>query len=71
MLRVPDRGATAMPNSAKIGIAAVLLVVAGGAAAVLWPTPEEPEEPTVIEDNDTGLNRFQTEEMMRTIGYVQ
>ena len=60
-----------MPNSAKIGLAVLLLAVVGGTAAALWPEPEEPEEPEVVEDNDTGLNRFQTEEMMRTIGYVQ
>lgn len=60
-----------MPNSAKIGIAVLLLVVAGGTTAALWPEPEEPDEPEVVEDNDTGLSRFQTEEMMRTIGYVQ
>ena len=60
-----------MPGSAKIGIVVVLLLAIGGAAARFWPEPDEPEEPEAMEDTDTGLNRFQTEEMMRTIGYVQ
>ncbi|MFT5683807.1 MAG: hypothetical protein ACI8RZ_004739 [Myxococcota bacterium] len=59
-----------MKSSAKIGIAVVLLAVAGGTTATLWPEPD-PEEPEVVEDTDTGMSRFQTEELMRTIGYVQ
>jgi hypothetical protein len=60
-----------MSRSARIGITVVLLAVAGGATAALWPEPDEPEEPEVAEDKDTGMSRFQTEELMRTIGYVQ
>ena len=60
-----------MKRAHVIGVAVVLLAAIGGTTAALWPEPEEPEEPEVVEDNDTGLNRFQTEEMMRTIGYVQ
>ena len=33
-----------------------------------WPQPQEPEEKKV---DDTGLTREQTENLMRTIGYVQ
>lgn len=55
-----------------IVVAAVALLALGGgiAAWVLWPEPEpEPEE--VAEDKDTGFTRDETEELMRTIGYVQ
>ncbi len=60
-----------MKSSAKIGIAVVLLAVGGATTIALWPAPDEPEEPEVTEDTDTGMSRFQTEELMRTIGYVQ
>ena len=60
-----------MNRNSMIGVVVVLLAVAGGTTAALWPEPDEPDEPEVAEDNDTGLSRFQTEEMMRTIGYVQ
>ena len=60
-----------MSKPLLIAGAALLLTVGGGVAAwALWPEPEpEPEE--VTEDKDTGLTRDQTEELMRTIGYVQ
>ena len=32
---------------------------------------EEEPEPEVLEDTDTGFTRHETEELMRTIGYVQ
>ena len=34
----------------------------------LWPEPPPPP-PDIVDD--TGLTRFQTEELMREIGYVQ
>jgi hypothetical protein len=46
-----------------------LFLVAAGATWVLWPEPEP--EPVPFEDADTGMTRLQTEEMMRSIGYVQ
>ena len=45
------------------------MVLVGGGAYLLWPKPEP--EPAALEDNDTGMTRFQTEELMRTIGYIQ
>lgn len=33
--------------------------------------PEPTPEPTLEKDTDTGLTRHETEELMRTIGYVQ
>ncbi len=48
------------------GIAVFALALVGATAWALWPEPAP--EPTV--DNDTGLTREQTEDMMRTIGYV-
>lgn len=47
------------------------LLLAGGGAWVLWPEPEPEPEPEALEDKDTGLDRFETEELMRTIGYIQ
>jgi hypothetical protein len=46
------------------------LLIASGATWALWPEPEPEPEPE-LEDIDTGLTRMQTEEMMRSIGYVQ
>ncbi len=50
------------------GLAVAL--VTGGVVWVAWPEPppEEPPEPVV---DDTGLTRDETEDLMRTIGYVQ
>lgn len=51
-----------------LAVAALVAVIGAGAAAfVLWPKP--PPAPSA--DNDTGLTRDKTEEMMREIGYVQ
>ena len=54
-------------------VVAVLGVLAliGGGAYLLWPEPEPEPEPAALEDNDTGMTRFETEELMRTIGYIQ
>ncbi len=58
-----------MPKPALIlGIVALLAAAGGAAAWYFWPEEPEPES---LEDKDTGLTRDQTEEMMRTIGYVQ
>ena len=35
-----------------------------------WIMNQKKEDP-VLEDTDTGFTRFQTEELMREIGYVQ
>lgn len=54
-----------------VGAALLALGLVGAAVAWLaWPEPPPPE-PEAVEDGDTGLTREQTEEMMRTIGYVQ
>ena len=45
-------------------------LIAGLVAWVAWPDPPPPEE-EAAEDADSGLSRDETEEMMRTIGYVQ
>ena len=45
-----------------------LFLMVGCVAWALWPAPEPEPEP---EDADTGMTRLQTEEMMRSIGYVQ
>ena len=46
----------------------VLLCALGGGVALLWPEPEV-LEPEFIDD--TGMDRFKTEDLMREIGYVQ
>jgi len=53
----------------KVIVAIILLgLVAVGAYAL----QEEPPEPVVEEPkDDTGMSREQTEDLMRTIGYVQ
>lgn len=48
-----------------------VLLVAGGITWALWPEPPPPDEPDEVEDKDTGMTREETEELMRTIGYVQ
>lgn len=50
--------------------ALAVLLVAGGATWALWPEPPPPDEPEAA-DQDTGMTRDETEELMRTIGYVQ
>lgn len=47
------------------------LLLAGGGAWMLWPEPEPEPEPEALEDTDTGMTRHETEELMRTIGYIQ
>jgi hypothetical protein len=55
----------------KTKVAALVLCGAFAIAAViLWPTPEADPAEEVVED-DTGMTRFKTEELMREIGYVQ
>ena len=50
----------------------ILLVILGlitilGVVLIMNQKKEDP----VLEDTDTGFTRFQTEELMREIGYVQ
>lgn len=52
------------------GLLTSVLLVAGG-AWMMWPAPEPEPEPEALEDKDTGLDRNETEELMRTIGYIQ
>ena len=47
----------------------LLIVVASGIGYALYEP--ETETPITEEDSDTGLTRHETEELMRTIGYVQ
>ena len=50
----------------------VILICLGAIAIgafALWPEPPPPPKPEFVDD--TGLTRFQTEELMREIGYVQ
>ncbi len=60
----------ALSRRARFLLAAVLLAGLGGglAAWLLWPEP--PPEPDAAA-SDTGLNRQQVEDLMRSIGYVQ
>ncbi|MGC6508565.1 MAG: hypothetical protein ACON4U_09130 [Myxococcota bacterium] len=52
----------------KNGIVFGLILCVGG-VYFLWPEPPPPPKKEFIDD--TGLTRFQTEELMREIGYVQ
>ncbi len=52
-------------------LAAVTLMLATGGAVALWPEDTPAEDTGIAQDGDTGMSRFQTEELMRTIGYVQ
>ena len=47
----------------------LLIVIVGGISYALYEP--ETEAPITEEDSDTGLTRHETEELMRTIGYVQ
>lgn len=51
-----------------VGLTLALGLVTAGGAWALWPEAPPPE-PEVA--SDTGLTRDQTEDQMRTIGYVQ
>ena len=51
-----------------IGIGLGLLLVVG-TAILLWP--EEPPPIEIENIDDTGMTRFETEALMREIGYVQ
>ena len=46
----------------------VLLCALGVGVAIFWPVPEV-DEPEFVDD--TGMDRFKTEDLMREIGYVQ
>ena len=59
-----------MNKPTLFGAAFCLWLLVGGGAWMLWPTPD-PEEPPAVEDSDTGMTRTQTEDLMRTIGYIQ
>jgi hypothetical protein len=52
------------------GALSTLLLFSGG-AWMLWPAPEPEPDPEALEDQDTGLDRIETEDLMRTIGYIQ
>ncbi len=61
----------ARPHKPLIAASVLTVVVLGGVGAWLaWPDPPPPEPPEAAAD-DTGLTRQQTEDLMRTIGYVQ
>ena len=49
-------------------ILSTLIGLLGGAAIFFWPQTDPPSAP---DQDDTGMTRHQTEDMMRTIGYVQ
>ena len=53
-------------------VASILAVLVLGAvgAWLAWPDPPPPPTPDESAD-DTGMTRQQTEDLMRTIGYVQ
>ena len=62
---------TAAPSNRMpllFGLTVALALVAAGAAWALWPEAPEPEPEVAA---DTGLTRDETEDQMRTIGYVQ
>ncbi|MEL6345424.1 MAG: hypothetical protein AAFV53_20115 [Myxococcota bacterium] len=61
-----------MKKTSLIILSVVLLAgIGGGVTYALWPDPEPDPEPDPQAEEDTGMSRFQTEELMRTIGYVQ
>ena len=67
--RYPQVETPDMSKRNRILLTIAVLAIGGGATAwTLWPEAEEEES---FEDKDTGLTRDQTEDMMRTIGYVQ
>lgn len=55
-----------MKKKSVILVGIVLMTVS---AFFLWPEPPPPPKAEFVDD--TGLTRFQTEELMREIGYVQ
>jgi hypothetical protein len=58
-----------MSKRQRILLAIAVLAIGGSATAwTLWP---DAEDEASFEDQDTGLTRDQTEDMMRSIGYVQ
>lgn len=54
----------------KVRLFLLLIVVVGGISYAIYE-PEIDSPPTEEKDSDTGLTRHETEELMRTIGYVQ
>ena len=52
-----------------VGVTCLVLCIGGVAAWAMWSEPEPEPEPVV--DGDTGMTRAETEDLMRTIGYVQ
>ena len=54
----------------KFKLFLLLVVIAGGIGYVVYDPEVEPIPSEEI-DTDTGLTRHETEELMRTIGYVQ
>ena len=53
----------------KIKLLLLFIIIAGGISYTVYEP--ETEIPPTEEDADTGLTRHETEELMRTIGYVQ
>ena len=49
----------------------LLLVVISGCIGYVFYQPEVDPPQIENQDTDTGLTRHETEELMRTIGYVQ
>lgn len=68
-----------MPKTNPLFFAAALALLTGSGSALFWwsqqsnasPPPVDPTAQAQAEDEDTGMTRFETEELMRTIGYTQ
>ena len=54
----------------KIRLFLLFIVIVGGIGYAVYE-PEKAPLPIEEKDTDTGLTRHETEELMRTIGYVQ
>lgn len=54
----------------KLKLSLLLLIIAGSIGYALYE-PESDISDIEEKDSDTGLTRHETEELMRTIGYVQ
>ena len=59
----------AMRAKVIIPVVVVLVAVGAGVTWAFWPEPPPADPPA--EPSDTGMTDHQTEELMRTIGYVQ
>jgi hypothetical protein len=52
----------------KVVLSLLFLIIIGSIGFILLEPEPEPEETS---EKDTGMTRHETEELMRTIGYVQ